>query len=120
MKCIPRKYYMPTETELLNRVDPNYYESTPEVHKLHKHLCETLKINQFTTDGFLRKLTRLLITEEPTQKQMDLLEEFHIELQDIRQANEIFGMIADVSNHTRKWANCGFTPDELLSEHKLH
>jgi len=109
-----KKYYVPTEVELLSRADPTFYEQTPEAESLYKHLCEKLKVDRLTADKFLGKLITTLMREDHLQSLMTLLDEFQIELINIRQANELLGFITNLSNHTRMWSNCGFTPDEMI------
>jgi hypothetical protein len=109
-----KKYYIPTEEELLCRADEGFYEETPEVNSLYHYLCYTLKTSPLIADRFLVKLIRSLIADRRLHDLMTLLDEFHIELRDIDQANEMLGYILNLSNHTRMWSNCGFTPDEMF------
>ncbi|NLP47359.1 MAG: hypothetical protein GX345_00260 [Clostridiales bacterium] len=112
-----KKYYYPTETELLKYKNPNYYERTPQTEALFTYLCDKLGMNRFSAESFVCKLSWLHKTEEPVQKQIDLFEEYDFKMSDIDQAEHLYGLMADMSNHTRKWANCGFTPKEIFLQY---
>lgn len=110
-----KKYYMPTSEELLKYLDLNYYERTPQTNAMYSYLCMNIGMNMFSATSFMSRLSLLHRIEENTGAQMKLFESFGIRFKDIMQANEVFGLIANMSNHTRKWANCGHTPEELYS-----
>lgn len=108
-----KSFYFPEESELLKYENDNYYEMTDFTRNMQNYLCEQLKMNPFSADALLRKLSWLIRTEARNQEQMDLLEEFHLQLSGMKQANEFMMLQSDMSNNTRKWANCGYTPLEL-------
>lgn len=108
-----KQFYIPTEPELLRYESDNYYEATDFTRNMQEYLCKQLQMNVFSADALLRKLSWVIRTEEKNQQQMDLLEEFHVQLSGMKQANEFMMLLSDMSNNTRKWANCGYTPMEL-------
>ena len=110
-----KKYYMPTDKELLNYIDPDYYEKTPESERVYQYLRITLKLNHEDADKFMKIVTWMMRVDDPIPKVMNVLDNFQLVLQDIDQAKEFLLLISDLSNHTRKWSNCGFTPDELFT-----
>ena len=67
------------------------------------------------TEGFLSKLIWYIRTEESIQTENDLLESCGIVFKDMNQANEYFKRFQNLTNNTRKWANCGYTPKELFA-----
>lgn len=110
-----KKYYMPTEGELLNYLDPDYYEKTPESERVYQYLRITLSLDQENAEKFMQRVTWMMRIDVPINKILDVLNDFHLVLKDLDQANEFLWLISDLSNHTRKWSNCGHTPTELLS-----
>lgn len=111
-----KQFYIPSKSELLKYESDNYYEATDFTRKLQEYLCKQLQMNPFSADAMLRKLSWLIRIEARNQDQMDLLEEFDVQLNDMRQANEFMMLLSDMSNNTRKWANCGYTPIELRNK----
>lgn len=109
-----KKYYMPTNVELLYYLDPDYYEKTRESEQVYQYLRITLKLNQEDADKSMKKVTWMMRIDEPIVKVMDVLNDFQLVLHGLDQANEFLWLMSDLSNHTRKWSNCGFTPEELF------
>lgn len=108
-----KSFFIPEEAELLKYENQNYYEVTDYTKNMRKFLCEQFKMNPFAAEALLRRLSWLIRIEASTQEQMALLEDFRVKLTGIKQANEFLALLADMSNNTRKWANCGYTPIEL-------
>lgn len=109
-----KKYYDPTEAELLAYANSNYREQTEYVDEMIAFLVNKLKVNRLVAEGFLSKLVWYIRTEEPIQAENDLFENCGIVFKNINQANEYYKRLQNLSNNTRKWANCGYTPNELF------
>lgn len=60
----------------------------------------------------------LIRIEEPIAAQCGLFEPYGIVPKDIKEANQLVGILQNVNNTTRKWANCGYTPKELFEEYQ--
>ena len=115
-----KKYYMPTDKELLNYIDPYYYEKTLESERLYQYMRITLKLNQEDAEKYIKKISWLMKVDEPLIKCFELLSEFDIVLRDLDHANELLAFIADLANHTRKWSNCGYAPVELYQDRPVY
>lgn len=109
-----KTYYMPNVQEILSYASPHFYEHTLQVEELERFLKQKMKINLLSVNGFIEKLVWLIRIEEPTEAQYRLMEEFRIVPKDMKQANELLQKITEVHNHTRIWANCGYTPYQLF------
>lgn len=109
-----KKYYDPSESELLAYANPNYREQNKYVEEMLNFLINNMKVNLLAAEGFLSKLIWYIRIEEPIQAENDLLESYGIEFKDINQENEYFKRLQNLNNNTRKWANCGYTPTELF------
>lgn len=109
-----KKYYDPTKEELLKYANPSYYEKTEYTEDLRNFLVHNMKINMLVVEGFISKLTWLIRTEEPIKAENDLMASCAIIPKDMNQANELLMRLQNLSNNTRKWANCGYTPEELF------
>ena len=109
-----KKYYDPTKEELLKYANPSYYEKTEYTEDLRNFLVHNMKINTLVAEGFISKLTWLIRTEAPIQAENDLMASCGIIPKDMNQANELLMRLQNLSNNTRKWANCGYTPEELF------
>lgn len=109
-----KKYYDPQKEELLLYKNPNYYEETVQTQEMRDFLINHMKINRLTVEGFLSKLMWCIRTEEPIQAQMELFNNYGIIFKNMNQANECFFRLQNLSNNTRKWANCGYTAIEVI------
>lgn len=108
-----KKYYDPTEAELLSYANPNYREQNEYAEEMLEFLVNSMKVNRLVAEGFLSKLIWYIRIEESIQAENDLLESCGIVFKDMNQANDYFKRLQNLSNNTRKWANCGFTPKEM-------
>ena len=108
-----KKYYDPSEAELLLYANPNYSEQNKYAKEMLEFLVNGLMVNRLIAEGFLSKLIWYIRIEEPIQASNDLLEGHGIVFNDMNQANEYFKRFQNLTNNTRKWANCGYTPKEL-------
>lgn len=108
-----KKYYDPSEAELLAYANPNYREQNEYVDEMLEFLVNRMNVNRLVAESFLSKLIWYIRTEESIQAENDLLENYGIVFKDMNQANEYFKRLQNLSNNTRKWANCGYTPKEL-------
>lgn len=108
-----KEFYMPTKDEVLNSAKPDYYEKTPQVIRFTDYLLKKLKFNPLKIDSFLRELIWMIVTEDRMDKLYKMFEINQVRFNNFDQANEVMGLFADLCNNTRKWANCGFTPQEL-------
>jgi hypothetical protein len=115
-----KKYYMPTDKELLNYIDPDYYPNTPESERVYQYMRITFKLNQEDAVKFMKKVTWMMRIDEPIDQVLDVLNDFQLVIHDLDQANEFLSLMSDLSNHTRKWSNCGFTPEELYKERLIY
>ncbi len=111
-----KTYYMPDEQEILSYASPHFYEHTPQIEELERFLKREMKINMFAVNGFIEKLVWLIRIEESMEAQCKLIEEFGIVPKDLDQAHALLQRITVVHNHTRIWANRGYTPQQLFLE----
>lgn len=109
-----KKYYDPSEAELLAYTNPNYREQNEYVDEMLKFLVN-MKVNRLVAESFLSKLVWYIRIEESVQAKNDLMENYGIEFKNIKQANEFYEILQNLNNNTRKWANCGYTPTELYN-----
>ena len=108
-----KKFYLPPKDELLKHIDDYYYEKNEYTESVRSFFTKVLKINGFTSEALLSKLVWLVKTEEGTSACMELLPENGIEWENIKQANQFMELYQELSNNTRKWANCGYSPIEM-------
>lgn len=114
-----KKYYMPQEEEILSYANAHYFEQTPQTEELTRFLMMDMKVNMLVTNAFMEKLLWYIRIEEPPRAQYSLIDKFHVNPENMAQANALIQRMTEVHNNTRKWANCGYTPHELFyAEHK--
>lgn len=108
-----KKYYDPSEAELLAYANPNYREQNEYVDEMLKLLVD-MKVNRLVAESFLSKLVWYIRIEESVQAEYDLLENYGIEFKNTKQEDEFCKILQNLNNNTRKWANCGYTPTEMI------
>jgi len=108
-----KKYYDPSKEELLLYANPNYYEQNEYTNEMLNFLVNDMKVNRLIAEGFISKLVWLIRIEELHTGENNLLENLGFVFKDMTQVNEYIIRLKNLSNNTRKWANCGYTPLEL-------
>lgn len=110
-----KKYYTPREAEILSyAANTHYYEQTPQTRELARFLTMDMQVNPFVTNAFMEKLLWYIRIEEPPRAQYSLIDKFHVNPENMAQADALIQKMAEVNNYTRKWANCGYTPFDLF------
>lgn len=107
-----KKFYIPSEQELLKYASDSYYEETEYTCELRVFLRQKLQADIISSESFVSTLSWMIRTEEPMQEQNNLIEKHNIGL-DMKNANILFSHMQNLNNNSRKWANCGFTPMEI-------
>ena len=64
----------------------------------------------------MRDIIKSIIIEDKNQESMDILEKYNVNFKNSNDLFAVFQMISELSNNTRKWANCGFTPMEMRKQ----
>ncbi len=107
-----KKFYIPSEQELLKYASDSYYEETEYTSELRVFLRQKLQADIISSESFVSGLSWMIRTEEPMQEQNNLIEKHNIGL-DMKNAHILFSHMQNLNNNSRKWANCGFTPMEI-------
>jgi hypothetical protein len=110
-----KKYYTPTEQEILAYSDNNYYEKNHFVKELYSFLVANVKTTPIMVNLFISKLCWLIKTEESMAVMCKLIELFGFEIEDEKLLNILLLHIQNLNNNSRKWANCGYTPTEIIT-----
>ena len=104
--------YSPPFEEFIQYADWNYYEFTPQMAALQRHLAKFIS-KPLEMLKLLDEIHDYCQAEARPQIYFDLLESAGICFAGIDQVNEMFQLIIDVQNNTRLWYNHGHTPNEL-------
>ncbi len=110
-----KKYYTPTQEEVLDYADADYYERTKELEELYIFLTKEMKVSAIIANSFVKQAEWHIRIEDPIHALLQLLSDSGIELNDLQQANKLFEKIQNANNNNRKWANCGYTPIEVYT-----
>ena len=109
-----KKYYEPSEAELLVYANPKYYEQNEYVNEMLDFLINNMKLNRLVAEDFISKLVWIIKIEDLHNGEFDLLEKIGFTFENMDQLNGYIMRLQNLSNNTRKWANCGYTPKELF------
>lgn len=107
-----KQRYIPGRAALLQYRDPYFYEKTPASDRFERHLKEKLHCSEQETSEVTSEFVFACSVDATIEKALHLLEGYNLPLtkESIR---ELMPLFVDLSNHTRKWSNCGFTPEEV-------
>ena len=111
-----KKYYTPTQEEILKYADPNYSPENEYTKALCKFFVDDMDVSLIIARTVVKQLEWLIRTEEPFSELMHIVESHGIEPSDIKQGNEMISLMTDMHNNCRKWANCGYTPSDLFEQ----
>lgn len=113
-----KKYYTPTQEEILKYADPNYSPENEYTKALCKFFVDDMDVSLIIARTVVKQLEWLIRTEEPFRELIHIVESHGIEPSDIKQGNEMIRLMTDMHNNCRKWANCGYTPRELFEQNR--
>lgn len=108
-----KKFYIPPKDEFLKYIDDYYYEKNEYTESVRGFFIKVLKINSFTAEALLSKLVWSIKIEEGTSVCIELLSDNGIEWENMKQAGQFMELYQNLANNTKKWANCGYSPNEM-------
>lgn len=110
-----KKYYVPEKEELLKWVNEKYCPVTPQSEKLKETLLHKFNISPLAIGSLMFELFHSVLIDERVQAQSDILDKYKVfDKSSVADFNEFFcKAFIEFANNTRRWANCGFTPQEM-------
>ena len=116
LDIVPRKVF--TKDEFFEFADPEYTDLPLPWARLKKYIeRECRKPGQSIVDfeALFIDLKGAIKIGFPMQEYLEILFENGIEFKDLKQANDVAGILSEIHNNTRIWGNNGHTPLELAS-----
>ena len=107
-----KPYYMPKREELLKYADYTYFERTKPYNDLVKFLFR-LYGDRFRAEELANEIRIYCKSVEGKKNFRFLFEENDFMIRDENDAHKFMGLIQDLADNTRMWANNGFTPNEI-------
>lgn len=104
--------YEPAFDELLQYVDWNYYEQTPQIKALDNFFSKYMD-NQAQRLMLMDEIHDLAASEARLQEYFDLIDSVGVEFKGEAEPMKLANLLVDVQNNTRLWRNHGHTPNEL-------
>lgn len=108
-----KKFYIPPKDEFLKYIDEYYYEKNEYTESVRSFFIKVLNVNSFTAEALLSKLVWSIKIEEGTSVCIELLSDNGIEWENMKQAGQFMELYQNLVNNTKKWANCGYSPNEM-------
>ena len=75
-------------------------------------LCDKMSCSERIAADITSEFSFACQVDASIGKALSLLDTYDLRLTKDR-AKELIPLLVDLSNHTRKWSNCGFTPEEI-------
>lgn len=111
-----KPFYVPRKNELLKYKDTSYFEQNKYYRALYRFVLKNL------TDGNKERATDICediqVTCQDDFLPSDVFEVFNrlkVTFENEAQVRETLDLVMELSNHTRLWANNGYTPTELFN-----
>lgn len=104
--------YLPPKEEFLRYVDENYYERTRQTDQMQNFLRLECGMDVLTTQNLMLQLHFGAVLDAEVGELLGLMNEHGISL-DEDSLPVFLGLLSDMYQHTRRWADNGHTPEEL-------
>lgn len=108
-----KPHYVPEKAELLNYVNPIYWEKPIEFNELEEYIASQL----FPEDEVMvQKLTDEILNymvEDKFKAALELLMHYEVVLEEDKAVDELLNILQRLNNNTRMRAHNGFTPIEI-------
>ncbi|MBQ3432079.1 MAG: hypothetical protein IJG23_04770 [Clostridia bacterium] len=109
-----KPYALLPKEELLKYLDINYIEKNKYYKKMKNMLCLLCGLSPEEGDEVTNHLSHMAKAQLEFDAIFEFLQEdFDITFESMEEYHQFVGAYADLSNHTRLWENCGFSPSEL-------
>ena len=113
-----KAHYMPDKKEFLKYAEDGYSAQNKPYHQLKRFLNERFIIpKQNLTD----LCDEMLLAARHVHTLQELMEELHslgILFKEQEELHEVTKIMIAMMNHSRRWENCGHTPDEVFRKHQ--
>ncbi|MDN4066569.1 SEC-C metal-binding domain-containing protein [Paenibacillus vini] len=108
-----KPHYVPDKTELLKYADDGYFEMTPQLVSLKAYVLDRMSDDEEMVDALVDDIQLACSMNAPLDQLIYEFERRDLVFENPKEAERVIGLIVEISNHTRTWANCGHTLDEL-------
>lgn len=103
-----------SKEEFIKYEDPDYYPITPQSTEMLKYLKKRLGEDEWAQD-ILLEIQDMTAMDFSLDDILKCLNEPALNFKNTREANEFIALYQELNNHTRKHANRGYSPYELMS-----
>lgn len=107
-----KQRFIPERSLLLQYSDPNFIERSPASNRFMRFFCDKMSCSERIAADITSEFSFACQVDASIGKALGLLDTYDLRLTKDR-AKELIPLLVDLSNHTRKWSNCGFTPEEI-------
>lgn len=108
-----KPHYVPDQEEFLRYADDMYFEMTPQLTALKVFVLKHLSNNEELVDSLIDDIQLAISMEQPMQEVIHEFDRRGIVFEDMKQVERIVELLTAIHNTTRRWSNCGHTPNEL-------
>lgn len=111
-----KRFYIPTEEEIRNYSDNNYFELTPQVKAFKDYISDRFTFSDERLADLIRSIVWTITIGDNIDAVMKILGKKGVTFKSFDECQKVIPIIIDLINNTRIWANGGHTPTEM---HKL-
>jgi hypothetical protein len=111
---IGRPYYNPTKDEI-DFYANEAYQDTEQFKEFKKYLIDNKLVDENKIEDFVDEIRCSCQVDKSPSDIMEIVNGYGIIFKGMKDANEMMGLIIDMSNHERKWSLKGYSPNMIKS-----
>jgi hypothetical protein len=113
-----KPHYLPSKEEFLKYLDFGYREPEEPYAELKayilKHKLNSRREGLSGVDGNMLDLHAIIQSGATIKHELDYFQNARYRFKDLREVQEFLNLVTNVHNHTRRFQNNGFTPNEIF------
>lgn len=112
-----KPHYLPDKKTFLKYQDDEYVEQTKPLQKLKRCLERNFHIPKKNLLVICEEIGFSARVVDTPVELVEELDDFGVRLDEPALHQEVTGILVEVMNHSRRWENCGHTPNEIFQQH---
>jgi hypothetical protein len=111
-----KPHYLPEKKTFLKYQDDEYLEQTKPLQKLKRCLERNFHIPKKNLLVICEEIGFSARAVDTPAELVEELDAFGVRLDEPALLQEVSGILVEVMNHSRRWENCGHTPNEIFQQ----
>lgn len=104
--------FIPEQSVLLQYANSNFFEQNSASNKFRRYFEENFACSAKKSEEITSEFAFACSVDTSIRKALSILDGYNLPITE-EKVREILPLLIDLANHTRKWSNCGYTPEEI-------